>query len=382
VKPKVLLAVTVYNGRSFVGRALESARRVSTASADVDVLALDDCSPEPGFSEWLAGVCGGLGVMHYRSPRNLGIVRNVNLGLLYALEEGYDHVIIANSDVIFPANLVDEMLRALASDERIGSVTAWSNNVSVYSLPNVDPDSYLADQNVVDWVSATLAGWYSGTAIDIPAGISFAILIPTAVLHRVGVMDTIYGRGYCEETDWSLRSLATGYRITLAPAAFVYHAGRGSTLAAGLVAGGHSTVPENEAVIDLRYPLFRSQVGAFVASGVLEEAHQGAIRAIVRAGGRQFGYDVEVGWLASAARSARVQCLVAPDARPIVRASFLGFSWTLGDVGLDVAAVLHEEFGGPPTAVNLLERNTVADRVAGGFGLERVQRRRNYPTRV
>ena len=58
-----------------------------------------------------------------------------------AVRRGYDYVIIANSDVLFGADTIDRMMEVATSDERIGSVTAWSNNVSIYSLPNEDPDS-------------------------------------------------------------------------------------------------------------------------------------------------------------------------------------------------------------------------------------------------
>ena len=53
-------------------------------------------------------------------------------------------------------------------------MTAWSNNVSMYSMPNADPDRFLADQDRVDWLSDTLAEHYPDAAMDIPAGISFA----------------------------------------------------------------------------------------------------------------------------------------------------------------------------------------------------------------
>ena len=155
--------------------------------------------------------------------------------------------------MIYPRNLLTQLLRAVAQDG-VGSVTAWSNNVSLYSLRNDDPDRFLADQERVDWLSETLAGHYGDAVLDIPAGISFCILVPTAVVRDVGVMDPVFGRGYCEETDWSLRSMQAGYRVALAPGTFVYHAGRGSNLDAGLVTSRHTSVPDNEAIIDLRYP--------------------------------------------------------------------------------------------------------------------------------
>jgi GT2 family glycosyltransferase len=153
---RVLLAITAYNGRDFLERTLRSALRIDTTVADLEIVVFDDASPEEGFGEWLEGLCGSLGVGYYRTPRNLGIVRNVNLGLLYGRDQEHDFVIISNSDVIYPENLLTGMIAVADSDETIGSVTAWSNNVSVYSLPNDQPDRLLADQETVDLVSHAL----------------------------------------------------------------------------------------------------------------------------------------------------------------------------------------------------------------------------------
>lgn len=294
---RVLLAITVYNGRDFMERTLRSALRVDTSAADLEILVLDDASPEEGFGEWLEGLCGSLGVGYYRTPRNLGIVRNVNLGLLYGRDGEHDFVLISNSDVIYPENLLTGMIAVLDSDDRIGSVTAWSNNVSVYSLPNESPDRLLADQDSVDLVSRALNDHYGAAAVDVPAGISFCILIPQRVLREVGLMDPVFGRGYCEETDWTLRSKARGYRIALSPGVFVHHAGQGSTLAAGLLTAGATTVPANEAIIGMRYPLFRGQVEAFLNSATLPDLYHWGASVILRAAARERGYRVDVGGL-------------------------------------------------------------------------------------
>ncbi|WP_243738001.1 glycosyltransferase family 2 protein [Xanthomonas oryzae] len=382
-RPRILHCITVYNGRAFVPAAIKSALRLDQQEAQIDVLVLDDASPEPGWSEELSAFCKERGVMYYCTPRNLGIPRNVSLGMLTAVKRGYDYVVISNSDVLYPRDLMGQMLRA-SRQNNVGSVTAWSNNVSLYSLPNEDPNRYLHDQNVVDWMHATLAGHFGDAVMDIPAGISFCILISTDVVRKVGIMDPCFGRGYCEETDWSLRSLAAGYRIALAPGTYVFHHGRGSNLDAGLVSSNATTVPANEAIIDLRYPQFRNQVEAFVHSGVLSRAHDDAISHIVRSAGKQFGYSIDVGWIGrDRTNEDEVNILLSPNgANDHIQAVFRGFRLDMQLSRRNLGQEIRKFFGQDPTAVNLYDSGALATALKSEFANVTNTRTSNYPERV
>ncbi len=321
---------------------------------DVDVLVLDDASPAPGFSDEIEALCAHLDLAYYRSPRNLGIPRNVNLGLLRAMDGAYDYVVIANSDILVPTMLCDYLLEAAQSDERVSSVTAWSNNVSIYSLPNENPDGYLGDQDVVNWVSSSLYGQFGSAAVDVPVGISFCILIAVPVLRHVGIMDPVFGRGYCEETDWTLRAQSLGYRICLGPSAFVYHRGQVSTSDAGLLPAGHGSVPEHEQIIDLRYPLFRRQVEAFMRSEILDTLRSDAHRKLLNDAARQWGYHVELDWAPEPARTPRVMVTLgrSPDGRVAPTARFHGFVHRIPVHDDDLSGSIVHFFGRNPTTVH------------------------------
>ncbi len=386
-KPRVLFAITVYNGREVVFPCLRSVARMAPKKTVVDVLVLDDASPEPGFSEEVEAACAELGLGYYRSPWNLGIPRNVNLALLWALEADYDYVVVANSDVLFCRGLTDLMVDVATTDPSIGSVTAWSNNVSVYSLPNVDPDQYLGNQDTVDWFARSLWGNFGSTAVDIPAGISFCILIPTPVVRRVGLMDPVYGRGYCEETDWTLRSKSLGYRVTLGPSCFVYHRGQVSNVEAGLLPAGHSSVPENEDIIDLRYPFFRSQVSAFINSDILPSLHEDAAAKLVRDAAREWGYVIAFGQLPRQFGDANrpVVDIEVREGELVAVSRFFGVNCKIATASSDtLVKEIIDFFGHEPTLLHIGEPVIAADAVAASLsGLGRsFEHTVGYPTRV
>ncbi len=356
--PRVLFGVAVYDGPEVVPACLHSAARMAQTTCAVDVLVLDDASPMPGFSENVGGLCGELGIGYYRSPRNLGIPRNFNLALLEALRGEYDYVVLANSDVIFSGGLLERLVAVAASDDAIGSVTAWSNHASIYSLPNSQPERFLSDQSLVDWVGDALAAEFGDAAIDIPVGVGFCMCIPVRALRVVGLMDPVFGRGYCEENDWTLRSKELGFRITLLPSAFAYHVGGSSTVAAGVVWSGEHTVPANERILDFRYPLYRSQVERFQSSGTVEALIGRALRRVVVAAAAEWGYDITIGHVRgqeTGAITARIAVEGRDDGLEVVGA-FRGFTARLDVRGEDPVRAVVDLVGREPTAIRIYDQ--------------------------
>jgi GT2 family glycosyltransferase len=365
------MAIAVYNGRRFIDRTLESAARLQGTGSDlrVDVVIFDDASPSPGFSEHVEQGCRARGLGYYRSPRNQGLVRNLNLAMRWSVRSGYDYLVLANSDVIYPRNLVSGMVAAATSNPDAGAVVAWSNNMAAFTLHNLDPAEHLASQEAVDHVSATLAEEFAGDVVEIPCGVGFCWMMPTSLVERIGIQDTIFHRGYCEETDWTLRARAAGYRILLTPGVFAYHEGNVSMLDAGVLRDGEITVDAHEALIDERYPDFRRQVEEFAESEVLDRAAARAVRAVVRRAARERGYEVEVGWLTHRRPGGSVPfCQINPsDTAAHIEAYHLGFSqWVYFDDG-DGPKAIRDYFGIDPSRVIIRDIGDQADLVERTF---------------
>lgn len=345
--PRVLLAVTFYNGRSFAQRTLDTIAHLDHSKFELDVLVLDDTSPEPGFSEYLEERSAALGFTYYRSPRNQGIPRNVNLGLATAMSLGYDYVVISNSDVIYAENSLRILVDIAVASPNAASVTAWSTNVEPYSLPN-EPGLYVESQEVADRIGASLSHEYGTAALKIPAGISFAMIVPVAALETVGLMDPVFGRGYGEESDWSARASNAGFDHLLAQGAYVYHAGRGSTLAAGVVSSSDIADWQNQRIVELRSPLFRWSVDGFVRSGVMDAAKAAAVRAIIRAEARR-GYslvDASHDW--QGVDPETVAVTIRSEVDELCTAHWCGFTTDIDTDTIDVIGAVRAFFDDAP----------------------------------
>jgi GT2 family glycosyltransferase len=362
---RTLVAVLVYGGDEFVPACLESAARLR-AAGDVDVLVLDDHTPDALWSASVAERCADLGLQYYRSPRNLGIPRNMNLALLRAVDAGYDHVVIANSDVVFPENLVPSLVAVAATDDRIASVTAWSNHVSAFSLENLNAPENIGTQDAVDRISSLLAAHFADRCINVPVGVGFCMLVPTRKVHDVGLLDPIFGRGYCEEVDWCLRASGMGYRNVLAPSAYVFHIGNATSKAYGVLEHWETSDPANEAIIDLRYPAYRQLLEEADRSQVIQGLRAEGERVLLLAAAAEHGYVLEVSDLGREfdyGPEARL-VLDASRASGALRAFHGGYE---AELRVDPSTVLEEVralVGRSPRALVLRERGPVAERLA------------------
>jgi GT2 family glycosyltransferase len=355
----------VYNGEEFVAPCMSSLAGLDAEDNDVDILVLDDASPSPGWSERCRLLADESGFGYYRTPRNLGIPRNMNLGMLRAVNAGYDAMILLNSDTVLPRNLVPTLVRPLQEDPTISSTTAWSNSVSIYSLPNENPDGLGAQPDLVSWISEQTDREFDGQTLPVPSGVGFCMALSTTAIARVGLMDPVFGRGYSEEIDWCLRSHTEGYSSVLAPSCFVYHAGSGITRAEGMIGRGDHIVHAHQAIIDQRYPLYRSQLIAFVASSIPSGMQERGLRRIIQTAARDYGYHLEVSRVSARPGDPhQVRFVIDSESPgPIITAQYEGFraSFAVGEGG--IIPTVTSIAGRPPDEIRIFNRGPSSDRI-------------------
>ena len=184
------------------------------------VVLVADCPPEAAMAAVLEEFRPLRNVVLLVNETNRGFIGSVNRGL--GVSRNND-VLLLNSDTrLFPGGL-DELRRVLASDPGIGTVTAMSNNATIFSYPHPTLPTERLDDIGWDEVAEIALAANRGRAIDVPTGHGFCMLIRRELLDRVGDLNPVFGKGYGEENELCLRATDHGFRHVAAPGAFVEH---------------------------------------------------------------------------------------------------------------------------------------------------------------
>ena len=157
--------------------------------------------------------------------RNLGFAGGGNAGIEAALTRGVEFVLLLNNDTVVSPGFVRELVEVARATPDVAAVSP-----KIY---------YHADPTRVwyagaRWVAAhatfehvgqgTLDGddHGDGRPVDTDYACGCAMLVPAAVLRRVGPFDSDLFLLY-EEVDWCFRARRLGLRSLLAPRAAVWH---------------------------------------------------------------------------------------------------------------------------------------------------------------
>ncbi len=254
---RVAVVVLTFQGREDTLRCLASLRGargvdavivVDNASTDGTVEAVRDRYPE---IEVLA------------QPNNVGFAEGNNIGIRHAMARGATHVLIANNDTRFAHDTVARMLAVADTNPEAGIVCPLIRYEHApdriwYAGRTFDPRRGYHGRPW-GWMQVD-RGQFSGVH-EVDTGTGCAMLMPVAAIERVGLMDPDLFL-YLEDTDWSLRFRAAGYKVLVAGDAVLWHR-------AGAAGGGeanentHYYETRNTLVVCARYatlPCFRASL--------------------------------------------------------------------------------------------------------------------------
>ncbi len=249
--------VPVYRGLADTKLCIDSAL-ASTCQTSWRLIVINDASPEPEVTTWLrARALQDSRITLLENSENLGFVGTVNRGM--ALSDSND-VLLLNSDTEVANDWLDRIRRAAYSDQKIASVTPFSNNATICSYPRFCKDNDLPQGYDTARLDSLCAQTNAGAVVDVPTGVGFCMYIRRECLASVGLFDTEnFGKGYGEENDFCQRAAAAGWRNLHLLDTFVLHTG-------GVSFGDSKSPRERAAMETLRrmHPNYEREVMAFV----------------------------------------------------------------------------------------------------------------------
>ena len=125
-RPRVLILVVAYNAETTIEPVLERIPKGLTHEVELEVLVLDDCSADATFARCARNANGGRAVPTtvLRNPTNRGYGGNQKVGMEYAVQRGFDFVVLLHGDGQYAPERLSEILAPLLSgqaDAVIGS---------------------------------------------------------------------------------------------------------------------------------------------------------------------------------------------------------------------------------------------------------------------
>ncbi|OLC70320.1 MAG: hypothetical protein AUH79_00145 [Betaproteobacteria bacterium 13_1_40CM_4_64_4] len=253
------IVVPVYNAAADLARCVDSVLEHSTG--DWRLLLIDDASPDPAIRAYFSELRARrlLRVTLLANEKNIGFTLTANRGFAEARREA--DILLLNSDTVVTRGWLDRLSGCAASDVRIGTITPFSNNAEICSLPRFCANNPWPPGKDPESLVAALERAAVPTYPDLPTGVGFCLYIRRALLDAIGGFDPAFGLGYGEENDFCLRGARAGYRNVLCEDAFVLHLG-GSSFGAKRA----NLAERNMALLLERHPHYLDLVRSYIAA--------------------------------------------------------------------------------------------------------------------
>lgn len=207
----------------------------------VPVLAVDNGSPDDSADRLLAYAETHPHLATLLSGENLGFAGGMNRAVAATAS---DWAILVNSDTRFAPGALERLLRAFrrAPPEigMIGPLTNAAGNGQYVAMPGESPEEIIAH-------AQRLLAEETGLVIPCYRADFFCVGIRRSLWDRLGGLDTVFGKGYYEDFDFSMRAAQAGFFAAICEDAFVHHAGSSS----------FKRSPEQESLIRKNKEIFR-----------------------------------------------------------------------------------------------------------------------------
>lgn len=207
-----------YNGYNDTIECIES---IEKSSILVDVIIVDNASAGNEYDMLIEKYALYKNVHVIRSSENRGFSAGNNIGIKYAMENGYEYIVLLNNDTVVEAN----MFESLISNAKDNIVTTplmyyYSNPKCIWfgggRISRLTGNGHSINKGLID------NGNIYKDIMQCTFATGCCLAIKTSVFNQIGLLDETYFM-YCEDTDFCIRLQQANIKINLVPTAKLWH---------------------------------------------------------------------------------------------------------------------------------------------------------------
>lgn len=204
----VSIIIPVYHALNELKACLSSLEKVHNLDK-AEIILVNDC-PGSETAEFLLRYAESHDVVLINNIQNMGFIKSCNK----AISEATSPVLLLlNSDTEVPVSLIDKVIDCFQSNEKIACAAPLGGN-------GFDKRIFF-DVNQADSLVEKMLGKEKYIQTLVPHGFCFAIR--KSAIDKIGMLDEVFGKGYCEENDLACRALQAGYINVVMVNMYVLH---------------------------------------------------------------------------------------------------------------------------------------------------------------
>ena len=220
-KPYIDLILLSYGKFATTTKPCLDSLLADCANENFRLTVIDNCSPDNSADEIREYLKPYPHVRTHFLKENIGFAGGMNYGDSMAKGEW---LLLVNSDTIFAPGSLTALYHTLQSQladiGMVGPITNAAGNGQDYKISGNASEVLAQAHFVQQFPCHTLIPCYR---LDF-----FCVAIRRSLWEQLHGLDPIFGLGYYEDTDFSMRAKATGSCILICEDAFVYHVGGAS----------------------------------------------------------------------------------------------------------------------------------------------------------
>lgn len=218
VDPQVAVILLNWNGWQDTLECIASLREQSYRN--MSIIVVDNGSTDDSLQKLRNCMAD---VTMIAAGSNRGFSAGNNLGILQAIENNADYILLLNNDTIADPKMVEAFVTCAALYPDAGAFCAkiyyYDQPAVIWYAGSVSPTAWLAPMHVGQGEEDH--GQYEQVT-DVAGINGCAFFVRTAVVQQVGMMDERFFYKY-EDVDWTMRIQTAGYQTLFVPQAKVWH---------------------------------------------------------------------------------------------------------------------------------------------------------------